>query len=73
MGLDFFPSKANFLMSTHPKHSAAGIQQALREQGFLVRHFRQPRIEQYLRLTVGSPEQCARLWNSLRQILGQGA
>ena len=73
LGFEILPSKANFLMATHPKHSAAGIQQALREQGILVRHFRQPRIEQYLRITVGSPEQCARLCNSLRQILGQGA
>lgn len=73
LGFEILPSKANFLMATHPKHSAAGIQQALREQGVLVRHFRQPRIEQYLRITVGSPEQCARLCNSLRQILGQGA
>ena len=72
MGFQVLPSKTNFLMATHPAHPASGIQQALREQGILVRHFRQPRIDQYLRITVGSPEQCARLCASLRQILEQG-
>ncbi len=72
LGFQVLPSKANFLMATHPAYPASGIQKALREQGILVRHFRQPRIEQYLRITVGSPEQCERLCASLRQILEQG-
>ena len=41
----------------------------LREQGILVRHFRQPRIEQFLRITVGTPAQCARLVQVLTRCL----
>jgi histidinol-phosphate aminotransferase len=42
----------------------------LRAQGIIVRHFRQPaRIAQFLRITVGTDEQCAELTAVLRQLL----
>lgn len=70
LGFDVLPSKANFVFARHPGHDAAALQAALRAEGVLVRHFKLPRIAQYLRITVGTPEQCERLLTVLRQTLG---
>ncbi|MDP1566693.1 MAG: histidinol-phosphate transaminase [Polaromonas sp.] len=61
LGFEVLPSQANFLMVHHPAHDAAVLAAGLREQRILVRHFRLPRIEQYLRISVGTPVQCAAL------------
>jgi len=41
----------------------------LRERAIIVRHFKQPRIEQFLRITMGTDAQCERLVEALREIL----
>jgi histidinol-phosphate aminotransferase len=69
LAFDVLPSAANFVFARHPQHDAGGLAAALRERGILVRHFRLPRIDQYLRITIGNPEQCARLLEALREIL----
>lgn len=70
LGFQVLPSKTNFLMVSHPAYKASELQQALRVQGILVRHFHQVRIDNYLRITVGSSDQCQRLCDTLRTILG---
>ncbi|CAM5513223.1 Histidinol-phosphate aminotransferase OS=Stutzerimonas stutzeri OX=316 GN=hisC PE=3 SV=1 [Stutzerimonas stutzeri] len=57
LGFEVLPSAANFIFARHPRHDAGGLAVGLREQGVIVRHFRQPRIEQFLRITIGTPEQ----------------
>ncbi len=57
LGFEVLPSSANFIFARHPQHDAGGLAAGLREQGVIVRHFRQPRIEQFLRITIGTPEQ----------------
>ncbi|MFN3883458.1 MAG: histidinol-phosphate transaminase [Rhodocyclaceae bacterium] len=69
LGFEVLPSKANFVFARHPRHDAERLAQALRARSIIVRHFRQPRIEQFLRITVGSDEQCATLIAALREIL----
>lgn len=69
LGFAVLPSAANFLFACHPGRDAAQLALALRERGIIVRHFRQPRIDQHLRITVGSPHQCAALIAALREIL----
>lgn len=71
LGFDVVPSQANFVFARHPRHDARDIQRLLREQGILVRHFKLPRIEQHLRITVGSPENCERLCHALSLILSE--
>lgn len=44
---------------------AADIAAQLRTRGVLVRHFKQARIEQYLRISVGTPAQCDALVQAL--------
>jgi histidinol-phosphate aminotransferase len=60
-GYEVLPSAANFVFARHPTRDAEKSALALRRLGVLVRHFRQPRIEQFLRITIGTPEQCAAL------------
>ncbi len=69
LGFEILPSAANFIFARHPTHDAAALAAALREQSIIVRHFRKPRIEQFLRITIGTEVQCAYLANILEEIL----
>jgi histidinol-phosphate aminotransferase len=69
MGFDVLPSQANFVFARHAGQDAARLAAGLRERKVLVRHFRQPRIEQYLRISIGTREQCSALLAALREIL----
>jgi histidinol-phosphate aminotransferase len=42
---------------------------ALREKHIIVRHFKLPRIDQYLRITIGTDEQCDALVKAIKEIL----
>ncbi|EXW61928.1 histidinol-phosphate transaminase [Acinetobacter baumannii 44467_5] len=67
LGFNVLPSKANFIFATHSQHDAGQLAQKLREQGIIVRYFNKPRINQFLRITVGTNEQNARLVQTLKQ------
>jgi histidinol-phosphate aminotransferase len=41
----------------------------LRERAILVRHFKLPRIDEFLRITVGTPEQCGALVQALKDLV----
>lgn len=56
-GFEVLPSAANFIFARHPQHDAAALAARLREQGVIVRHFKQQRIAQFLRISIGTPEQ----------------
>jgi len=72
LGFDVLPSAANFVFARHPQHDAEKSALALRQRGIIVRHFKQPRIEQFLRITIGTDEQCAALIAALREIFAAG-
>ena len=65
LGFEVLPSAANFVFARHPQKDAAGIAAGLREQGVIVRHFKQERIAQFLRITIGTPEQNQALLDAL--------
>ena len=67
-GFDVLPSAANFIFARHPKHDAAGLAAKVREQGVIVRHFKQERIAQFLRITLGTPEQNQALVDALGEL-----
>lgn len=71
MGFEVLPSATNFIFVRHPSRGAAGLAKALRERAILVRHFAKPRIDQFLRITIGDETQCSALAAALREILGQ--
>ncbi|MDF1587634.1 MAG: histidinol-phosphate transaminase [Gammaproteobacteria bacterium] len=53
LGFKVLPSSANFIFATHPDYDASQLATGLRQQGVIVRHFKQNRIEQFLRITIG--------------------
>ncbi len=67
LGFEVLPSAANFVFARHPERDAAEMAQKLREQRIIVRHFKQTRIEQFLRITVGTPEQNRALISALER------
>jgi histidinol-phosphate aminotransferase len=69
LGFEAIPSAANFIFTRHPAHDAARIAAGLREHGVIVRHFNKPRIEQYLRITIGTPQQNQALIDALQHVL----
>jgi histidinol-phosphate aminotransferase len=69
MGFEVLPSQANFVFARHPRRDAADLAAQLRARAVLVRHFKQPRIAQYLRISVGTPAQCDTLLEALAAIL----
>jgi len=71
LGFEVLPSKANFLFVRHFSQSAKEMQHLLRQQNILVRHFPKPRISEFLRISIGTPEECGTLVRTLREILKQ--
>lgn len=69
LGFEVLPSGANFIFARHPSHAGADLTAALRERAVLVRHFKSPRIRDYLRITIGTPEQHRALLGALEEIL----
>ncbi|MES5482154.1 histidinol-phosphate transaminase [Bradyrhizobium sp. INPA03-11B] len=69
LGFEVLPSLANFVFARHHGHRGADLAAKLRERGVLVRHFQKPRIEDFLRITVGTDDECGRLIELLRQIV----
>lgn len=69
LGFETIPSSANFIFTKHPKHDAVVIAAKLREKHIIVRHFKLPRIDQYLRITIGTDEQCDELVKAIKEIL----
>jgi len=68
-GFDVLPSAANFVFVRHASQEAAGLSAALRERRIIVRHFNQPRISNFLRITIGTPAECDALIHALDTIL----
>lgn len=69
LGFSVLPSVANFLFIKHGAIPGVEIFDALRKQGVIVRRWDKPRIKDYLRISVGTPAQCARLIDTLRTVL----
>ena len=71
LGFQVLPSAANFIFARHESRDADALAQALRERSIIVRHFKLPRIEQFLRITVGTDAECEALVAALRDILSR--
>ncbi|WP_295544910.1 histidinol-phosphate transaminase [uncultured Pseudacidovorax sp.] len=69
LGFEVLPSQANFVFARHLQRDAAALAAELRERAVLVRHFRQPRIDQWLRISIGTRAQCSALVEALQAIL----
>jgi histidinol-phosphate aminotransferase len=69
LGFEVLPSVTNFVFARHPSRRGAHLAVQLRERGVLVRHFQKARIADFLRITVGTEQQCSRLIALVRDLI----
>lgn len=68
-GVSYYPSHGNFLLCDFERRSAQEAYEGLARQGIFVRRFSHPRLTNSLRISVGTPEQTARLIDALRNVV----
>jgi histidinol-phosphate aminotransferase len=69
LGFTFPDSSANFIFAAHSTVKAKYIFEELKKRNIFVRYFEKPRIDNYLRITIGTDEQMERLYEALEEIL----
>ena len=69
LGFRVLDSKANFVFASAPGMSGGEYQKKLREKNILIRHFNIPRIQDFVRITIGTKEQMAALIQATKEIL----
>lgn len=69
MGFTLPDSQTNFVFATHPKYSAKEIFEYLKTRDIYVRWFNKPRIDNYLRITVGTDEDTNALIKALNEFI----
>ena len=68
LGFTFPDSRSNFLFVSHKSIPAAELFEALKQEGIYVRYFNKPRINNYLRITIGTDEEMDRLLTFLNNM-----
>ena len=69
LGFTVLPSKANFLFAKSDRISGQKLYEELKTRGILVRHFTNPRIIDFNRITIGTPEQMQIFINTVKEVL----
>ena len=68
-GFTVLDSRANFVFASTKRINGGVLYKELKKNGILVRHFDAPRIENWLRITIGTPEQMQALMDAVDKIL----
>lgn len=71
LGFTVLPSETNFLFVTHPTVPAPDIFAYLKQKNIFIRYFKLPRIERYLRITIGTDAQMEQLLSALQEYLSK--
>ncbi|WP_239614557.1 histidinol-phosphate transaminase [Cohnella mopanensis] len=71
IGFRVIESKANFVFISHPLVTAQEIFHTLKGRGILVRHFNKPRIDQYLRVSIGTDDEMDTFISALKDIVSK--
>ena len=69
LGFTVLPSKANFIFVKNDKMDGGELYKKLKEKGILVRHFTNPRICQFNRVTIGTKVQMQTLIDTVKEVL----
>ncbi len=69
LGFTVLDSQANFVLASHPVMAAKAIFEALKAQGVFVRYFSLPRVDNHLRITIGTDAEMDKLFAALQKIL----
>ncbi len=72
LGFSVLPSAANFVFTRPPAGNAEAFYRALKQRGVLVRYFNKPRINEYLRVTIGTDEEMATFLQQVADIMAGG-
>jgi histidinol-phosphate aminotransferase len=70
LGFETTDSQTNFVFCQHPTVAGETIFKQLKEKNILVRWFNNPRIANYLRISIGTPEEMATLIQAIKEIEG---
>ena len=70
LGFEVVPSETNFLFASPPDRNGERCFRELRARNILVRYFSYPRTKRYVRISVGTEEQTARVLSALSEIYG---
>ncbi|MFA5159072.1 MAG: histidinol-phosphate transaminase [Candidatus Omnitrophota bacterium] len=68
-GFFIIPSQANFIFISYPRIQAQEMFRILREKGVLVRYFNKPRIENFLRVSIGSDEEMDAFLSAVKRMI----
>ncbi len=69
LGFEFPDSRTNFIFATHPDYDAKELFEALKAEGIYVRYWGSERIEQYLRITIGTEEEMKTMFVFLKDYM----
>lgn len=69
LGFTFTDSKTNFLFAKHNTIRAEFIFEELKKKNIFVRYFNKPRIDNYLRITIGTDREMEQLYDALKEIV----
>lgn len=69
LGFDFSDSMSNFIFASHNKIPAEEIFEELKKKNIFVRYWNKPRIDNYLRITIGTDEEMEKLFEALESIV----
>ncbi len=71
LGFTFGDSKANFIFARHESIPAEDLFLALKKHGIYVRYFKKPRIDNYLRITIGTKDEMQAMFAFLREYIDE--
>ncbi len=72
LGFHTLPSKANFIFTKTAKISGQDLFQGLKDRNILVRHFTNPKISDFVRITIGTQEEMNIVLKNITEMVGQG-
>lgn len=71
IGFTVLPSSSNFLFAKHKEISGSVIYHELKDNGILVRHFVGERVDEFVRITVGTKDEMKKLISTLKKIIAE--
>ena len=70
LGFDVLDSQTNFIMATHKSYDMKEMFEYLKENKIFIRYFNQPRINKYVRITIGTDEEMNRFLQGVKDFIG---
>lgn len=69
LGFEVLDSQTNFIMATHEGYNMKEMFEYLKENKIFIRYFNQPRINKYVRITIGTDEEMDKFLNGVKNFI----